>query len=77
MIKGLFEFTIVSAYDREKLTCEITYKNEIIAEISQETDVLMLEIYSPQKEKWWEVSLLDFQQALEDGKNYLLGQNTS
>lgn len=72
MIKGLFEFTIVSACDREKLTCEICYKKEIIAEISQETDELMLEIYHSQKNKWWEVPLEAFQQALEDGKNFLL-----
>lgn len=43
MINGLFEFTIVSGYDREKLTCEISYKNEIVAEISQDTDKLLLE----------------------------------
>lgn len=73
MIKGLFEFTIVSAYDRENLTCEICYKNEIIAEISQEKNEMMLEIYSPQKSEWWEVPLSAFQDALEDGKNYLKG----
>lgn len=72
MIKGLFEFTIVSAYDREKLTFEISYKNEIMAEINQEGNELMIEIYPPQVNKWWEIPLLAFQQALEDGKNYLL-----
>jgi len=74
MIKGLFEFTIVSAYDREKLTCEICYKNEIIAEISQETDELMIEIYPPQTSKWWTISLVQFQEALEDAKNHLLSK---
>lgn len=75
MIKGLFEFTIVSAYDREKLTCEICYKNEMIAEISQETGELMIEIYpSFDKMKCWEIPLLDFQQALEEGKKFLLGE---
>ena len=73
MLKGMFEFTIVSAYDREKLTCEICYKKEIIAEISQEKDKLMLEIYPSQSSDWWEVPLLDFQNALEYGKNYLKG----
>ncbi len=74
MKKGLFEFTIVSAYDREKLTCEISYKNEIIAEISQETNEFMLEIYPSKMNKWWEIPLAAFQQALEDGKNHLLGK---
>ena len=74
MIKGLFEFTIVSAYDREKLTCEICYKKEIIAEISQETDELMIEIYPSQTSKCWTIPLVQFQKALEDGKNHLLGQ---
>ena len=73
MIKGMFEFTIVSAYDREKLTCEICYKNEIIAEITQENDELNLEIYPPQSDDCWEVPLLDFQNALEFGKEYLKG----
>ena len=73
MIKGLFEFNIVSAFDREQLTCEICYKNEIVAEISQETDELMIEIFAPNQDSWWEIPLLAFQQALEDGKNYLLG----
>jgi hypothetical protein len=74
MIKGEFEFTIISAYDREKLTCEICYKKEIIAEISQETAELMIEIYPSQTEKWWTIPLVQFQQALEDAKNYLVGE---
>lgn len=67
MIDKLFEFTIVSAYDREKLTCEICYKNEFVAEISQETG----ELY-PQAQ-CLEIPLKEFQQALEDGKNFLFG----
>lgn len=72
MRKGSFEFTVVSAFDREKLTCEICYKNEIIAEISQDDESLTLEIYPSQINKWWNVPLLAFQQALEDGKEYLI-----
>ena len=71
MIKGMFEFTVVSASEREKLTCEIYYKNELIAEISQETEQLILEIYPSQKNQWWEIPLCAFQQALEDAKKFL------
>jgi hypothetical protein len=75
MIKGLFEFTIVSAYDREKLTCEICYKKEIVAEISQIRMKLIIELYPPSTEGWWEFPLAAFQYALEDGKNHLIGND--
>ena len=71
MKKGEFKYSILSAHDREKLTCEISFNNEIIAEISQEEGELLLEIFPPQFEKWWEVSLEDFQKVLEEGKRYL------
>lgn len=70
-----FEFIIASPIDREKLICEIYYKGEFFAEISQETNELMLEIYSPpQMSKYWEITLLQFQKVLEEAKNHLLGQ---
>lgn len=68
MFKGMLEFAIVRACDREHLTCEICYKKEIIAEIPEENNKLMLEIPPPQSGSWWEVPLLDFQNALEEGK---------
>jgi hypothetical protein len=68
-----FEFIIASPFDREKLICEIYYKYEIIAEISQENEELMLEIYPSQKEKWWEIPLVQFQNVLEDAKKHLSG----
>ena len=67
-----FEFIIGSPVEREKLICEIYYKGEILAEISQETDELMLEIYPSQNQKWWEIPLISFQNALEEAKKYLL-----
>lgn len=75
MLSGEFEFIIASPFDREKLVCEIHYKDEIIAEISQETSELLLEIYPSQKNKYWAVSLSTFQKVLDDAKNHLLGQN--
>jgi len=72
MISGDFEFIIASPFDREKLICEIYYKGEIIAEISQETEELALEIYPTLKKKYWEIPLAQFQKTLEDAKNHLL-----
>ena len=73
MIIEDFEFIIASPVERERLICEIYYKKEIIAEISQETNEFMLEIYPSQINKWWKIPLLQFQDALEYAKNHLLG----
>lgn len=74
MRKDEFEFIIASPTDREKLICEIYYNNELICEISQETNELILEIYSPQENQWWEIPLFKFQNALDIAKKHLLGQ---
>lgn len=71
MFKEEFKFVICSPVDREKLTCEIYFKNEIIAEISQESKELMIELYPTQSCKWWTVSFDDFQMALNKAKHIL------
>ena len=65
-------FLITSPFDREKLICEIYYREEIIAEISQENNELILELYPPTKSEWWNVPFLQFQKTLEEAKNHLL-----
>ncbi len=72
MKNGDFEFIIGSPVELEKLVCEIYYKEEIVAEISQETKELKIEIYSPQGSKWWTFSLVQFQIVLDQAKDYLL-----
>lgn len=72
-----FEFLIASVPDREKVACEIYYKLELIAEISQETNELMLEIYPCTQNKWWDIPLISFQRTLEKAKNHLLGKGVS
>lgn len=72
-MKNDFEFLICSPDDHEKLTCEIYYKHEIIAEISQETNEMILEIYEPTKNNWLSIPLVPFQEALELAKNHLKG----
>ena len=72
MNKNEFKFIIASPFDREKLICEIYYREAIIAEISQENNEFLLEIYPLEKNEWWSVPLLEFQKTLEDAKNHLL-----
>jgi hypothetical protein len=72
MIKGDFEFLIVSSSEREKVSCEIYYKKELMAEISQETSECLLEIYPSILKKWWTIPLIQFQEILEEAKKYLL-----
>ena len=63
MKKNDYELLIVSSTAREKVYCEIYYKGKILGEISQESDQLLLEIYSyPIEQKWWQFSLEEFQQ---------------
>jgi hypothetical protein len=74
MLKDDFEFLIASAPDREELTCEIYYKGELIAEISQETSVMLVEVYPPPKARWLTMPLLELQEAFEVGRKHLLGE---
>lgn len=68
-----FEFVIGSPYDKEKLICEIYYKNVCIAEISQETSELILEIYPMSSQEYLSVPLVKFQEAIEKAKRHLMG----
>ena len=72
-----FEFIIASPSNREKLVCEIYYKNEMIAEISQEKEEMVVEIYPSRAKKWWEIPLTQFQSALEEAKKYLVCGNSN
>lgn len=74
MGKSDFSFLIVSPDNREQLTCEIYYKNEILAEVSQETDVLIIDIFAKDTQKWWSIPLDELQEALEYAKRHLLGE---
>ena len=47
-----FEYLITSSPEREKLSCEIYYQDEILAEIFQETTEFLLEIYPSKNKKW-------------------------
>lgn len=72
-MKSNFNFLIASPSDREQLVCEIYYGEELVAEISQENKRLCISIYPPNKDEWWTFGLSEFQKAVEDAKNHLLG----
>lgn len=74
MKKNNYELLIASSQEREKVYCEIYYKGNIFAEISQESDELLLEIYSRSvSNEWWKMPLAEFQEVLDIGKTFLLG----
>ena len=66
-----FRITIASLPDRENLVAEISYENRQIAEISQETDKLIIQIYS-HLNKYWEFDLEEFQNVIEKAKQRLI-----
>ena len=70
-----FDYLITSDINREKLSCEIYYQDEIFAEITQETDELIIEIYSCRKERWWKIPLNDLFDAISYGRQHLLASN--
>lgn len=72
MKKGQFEFTIHSAYDREKLICEISFQGKFIAEISQELEEPIIEILSGNSFSICKIPLTEFQKALELAKKHLI-----
>ena len=71
MRDGDFEYLICSSPDREKVSCEIYYKDEILADISQERDDLMLMLFSRQNKQWWEIPYVHFKNALEAAQKHL------
>ena len=67
-----FRITIASLPDRENLVAEISYKNKQVAEINQETNNLIIQIYSYKDNGYWEFSLEEFQKVIEEAKQKLI-----
>ena len=67
-----FTFLIFSYIEREKLSCEIYYNDELVAEITQETEHPLLEIYPPNEGKCWTIPIEDFQRAISYAKKHLI-----
>lgn len=68
-----FSIEIVSVADREQLVAEIWYGTSMIAEVSRETGVLQLELYSPGR---FICNLEDFMDVVADAQRKLTGQTS-
>jgi len=67
-----FEIIIASPPDREEQVAEVWYKNELWAEISEETiGQFMIQFYNQSKNDYWEFSYKEAIEALEKAKNRL------
>lgn len=67
-----FCITIASLPDRERLVAEILYEGVQWAEISQETDEVVVQFYTHPRKKYWEFTYDEAIQILEKAKNKLL-----
>ncbi len=67
-----FRITIASLPDREHLVAEVLYDGIQWAEISQETDELMIQFYSHPDKEYWEFSCEEALGVLERAKMKLL-----
>ena len=72
MKSGHFEILIASPPDREKLVAEIQFQNEAVAEISQDTDTLQLELLAHRTPVAWRFNFDEFLEALQAAKMHLL-----
>ncbi len=68
-----FYISIASLPDREHLVAEIFYEGVQWAEISRETDELIVQFYSHPKQECWEFSFEEALHAIEQAKNKLVG----
>ncbi len=68
-----FRITIASLPDRESLVAEILYDGVQWAEISQETDELIIQFYSHPRQKCWEFLYDEALEALELARKKLVG----
>lgn len=71
-----FRITVASLPDREYLVSEIIYDGIQWAEISQETENLVVQFYAHPRQRYWEFSLDEAIRALEKAKEKLLGENS-
>ncbi|GAB4192670.1 MAG: hypothetical protein Tsb0015_15050 [Simkaniaceae bacterium] len=69
-----FRITIASLPDREHLVAEILYQGIQWAEISQETDELIMQFYPHPKQEYWEFNFDEAFQALLEAKKALLNE---
>jgi hypothetical protein len=69
-----FKIDIASPPDREKLVADIFFGTEQWAELNQEDGVLKLEVYPRRDGRFWELSLAEVVEALNEAKKGLTGE---
>jgi hypothetical protein len=67
-----FRITVASLPDREHLVAEVLYEGLQWAEISQETDKLVVQFYSHPRKSCWEFPFDEALRVLEMAKNKLI-----
>ncbi len=67
-----FRIIIASLPDRERPVAEIAYENVQWAEISYETDELIVQFYPHPRQKYWEFRLDEALEMLQKAKEKLL-----
>lgn len=67
-----FEIMIASLPDRERVVAELSYRNAQWAEISQETDTLLIQFYPHPRRPYWQFSYDDAIDQLMAAKKKLL-----
>lgn len=69
-----FTIIIASLPDRERPVVEIAYENIQWAEVSQETDDLIIQFYSHPRQDYWEFKLDEALEVLQKAKKILLNE---
>ncbi len=69
-----FKIIIASLPNRERPVAEIAYENVQWAEISQETDELIIQFYPHPRQEYWEFSFNEAFEVLEKAKKSLLNE---
>lgn len=78
-MSGLFRVDICSLQDREKLVADVVVlsepMNESVAEVNQESDQLMIELYPRASGEPWMFPYEEFMAALRRAKERLAGRD--
>ena len=69
---GKFEIIIASLPNKENLVADIYYNNLNWAQISQETEAIMIRFYPPEYTPFWEFNLDEALEILEMAKKRMI-----
>ena len=67
-----FELIIASDCDRDELSCEVHYEDEVIAEVTCENNKCLIRLYPSSSKRWLELNYDTFIKAITQAKKHLL-----